>query len=156
LHLAAQHSKLNMVQFLLYRGLTANCRNIHNQSPDVVVGEKTRCEAEKKSNKKIRHILQENGKLQKKLAKHYKEKLRAERKERESLEGASISSKWDLSCCELLEQLEIALCGPVQKHVDDDFEPPTFQPIHRSVVTVSESVAKDPGAGFAVFTRPLS
>lgn len=156
LHLAAQHSKLNMVQFLLYRGLTANCRNIHNQSPDVVVGEKTRNEAEKKSNKKIRHILQENGKLQKKLAKHYKEKLRAERKERESLEGASISSKWDLSCCELLEQLEIALCGPVQKHVDDDFEPPTFQSIHRSVVTVSESVAKDPGAGFAVFTRPLS
>ena len=72
MHLAAQHSKLNMVQFLLYRGLTANCRNIHNQSPDVVVGEKTRCEAEKKSNKKIRHILQENGKLQKKLAKHYK------------------------------------------------------------------------------------
>lgn len=72
MHLAAQHSKLNMVQFLLYRGLTANCRNIHNQSPDVVVGEKTRNEAEKKSNKKIRHILQENGKLQKKLAKHYK------------------------------------------------------------------------------------
>ena len=150
-----------MVQFLLYRGLTANCRNIHHQSPDVVVGEKTTSEAEKKSNKKIRHILQENGKLQKKLAKHYKgklsgklnlltiifwyhmgpsvsssiitsslrifspfldvtkslislvlnnqqtEKLRAERKERESLEGASISSKWDLSCCELLEQLEV-------------------------------------------------
>ena len=35
------------------------------------------------------------------------EKLRAERKERESLEGASISSKWDFSCCELLEQLEV-------------------------------------------------
>merc|ERR1712227_490699 len=84
------------------------------------------------------------------------EKLRAERKERESLEGASISSKWDFSCCELLEQLEIALCGPIQKQVDDDFEPPTYQQIHRNVVTVSESVARDPSAGFAIFTRPLS
>jgi len=60
-----------MVQFLLYRGLTANCRNIHNQSPDMIVGEKG-TDADRKSNKKIRHILQENGKLQKKLAKHYK------------------------------------------------------------------------------------
>ena len=71
MHLAAQHSKLNMVQFLLYRGLTANCRNIHNQSPDMIVGEKGK-QPDTKSNKKIRHILQENGKLQKKLAKHYK------------------------------------------------------------------------------------
>merc|ERR1719394_1249566 len=63
LHLAAQHSKLNMVQFLLYRGLTANCRNIHNQSPDMIVGEKGK-QPDTKSNKKIRHILQENGKLQ--------------------------------------------------------------------------------------------
>jgi hypothetical protein len=155
LHLAAQHSQLNMVQFLLYRGLTANCRNIHNQSPDMIVGEKGK-QPDTKSNRKIRHILQENGKLQKKLAKHYKEKLRAERKERESLEGASISSKWDFSCCELLEQLEIALCGPIQKQVDDDFEPPTYQQIHRNVVTVSESVARDPSTGFAIFTRPLS
>ena len=60
-----------MVQFLLYRGLTANCRNIHNQSPDMIVGEKGK-QPDTKSNKKIRHILQENGKLQKKLAKHYK------------------------------------------------------------------------------------
>jgi hypothetical protein len=155
LHLAAQHSKLNMVQFLLYRGLTANCRNIHNQSPDMIVGEKG-TDAERKSNKKIRHILQENGKLQKKLAKHYKEKLRAERKERESLENESISSRWEFSCCELLEQLEIALCGPIQKQVDDDFEPPAYQQIHRNVVTVSESVARDPSSGFTAFTRPLS
>jgi len=40
------------------------------------------------------------------------EKLRAERKERESLEGASISSKWDFSCCELLEQLEVRFLNP--------------------------------------------
>jgi len=144
-----------MVQFLLYRGLTANCRNIHNQSPDMIVGEKG-TDADRKSNKKIRHILQENGKLQKKLAKHYKEKLRAERKERESLENESISSRWEFSCCELLEQLEIALCGPIQKQVDDDFEPPAYQQIHRNVVTVSESVARDPSQGFAAFTRPLS
>lgn len=155
LHLAAQHTKLNMIQFLLYRGLTANCRNIHNLSPDMVVGEKSLDENDKKSVKQIRYILQENGKLQKKLAKHYKEKLKAERKERESLESASLSSKWEYSCCELLEQLEITLCGPYEKQIEDEFDPPTFQQIPRTVMTISESVSKEPSARFAIFTQPL-
>ena len=77
-------------------------------------------------------------------------------------QSAVIVSKWSWSHfhhCSIFENndfFQIALCGPIQKQVDDDFEPPTYQQIHRNVVTVSESVARDPSAGFAIFTRPLS
>merc|ERR1711937_566617 len=109
LHLAAAHTKLNMIQFLLYRGLTANCRNMHQQSPDMVVGDEESENKDHKRVKKIRRILTENGVLQKKLAQNYKEKLRAERKERESLESLSTRGKWDFTCEELLNSIEVQI-----------------------------------------------
>lgn len=156
LHLAAKHTKLNMIQFLLYRGLTANCRNIHQESPDMVVGE---CEDQStkdpKRIKKIRKILKENGVLQKKLAQSYKEKLRAERKERESLESISTRGKWDFTCEELLNSIENALCGSKSKDVEDDFPSPMPCPISRNIYSVSGVITTDPAKGFEKLTRPI-
>lgn len=152
LHLAAAHTKLNMIQFLLYRGLTANCRNIHQQSPDMVVGDEESENKDHKRVKKIRRILKENGVLQKKLAQNYKEKLRAERKERESLESLSTRGKWDFTCEELLNSIETILCGARTKNVEDDFPPP---PYSRNIFSVSGVITNDPAKGFEKLTRPL-
>lgn len=154
LHLAAKHTKLNMIQFLLYRGLTANCRNIHQQSPDMVVGDEEQTRDSKRQ-KKIRRILKENGILQKKLAQSYKEKLRAERKERESLESISTRGKWDFTCEELLNSIENILCGARTKDVEDDFQPPMPCPISRSIYSVSGVITTDPAKGFEKLTRPI-
>lgn len=106
----------------------------------------------KKKNSKIRKILKENGVLQKKLAQSYKEKLRAERKERESLENISTGSKWDFTCEELLNSIENVLCGKQQKQVEDDFSSTNSQ---RNIYSVSGVITSDPAKGFEKLTRPI-
>lgn len=105
--------------------------------------------------KKIRKILKENGVLQKKLAQSYKEKLRAERKERESLESISTRGKWDFTCEELLNSIENALCGSKSKDVEDDFPSPMPCPISRNIYSVSGVITTDPAKGFEKLTRPI-
>lgn len=108
-----------------------------------------------KRQRKIRKILKENGILQKKLAQTYKEKLRAERKERESLESISTRGKWDFTCEEFLNSIENVLCGTA-KDVEDDFEPPIACPISRGIYSVSSVITSDPAKGFEKLTRPLN
>merc|ERR1711953_269084 len=111
--------------------------------------------------KRIRRVLKENAILQKQLAQNYKEKLRAERKERESLESLSTKSKWEFSCEEFLHSLEGILCG-VSHTVKDDFsdrssssQSSNSQTGLRTTRTTSSIVTTDPAKGFAHFTRPL-
>ncbi|CAG5102835.1 Oidioi.mRNA.OKI2018_I69.chr1.g489.t1.cds [Oikopleura dioica] len=150
-----------MVQFLLYRGLTANCRNVKSQSPSEVVGEAAAAKDVKKV-KRIRRVLKENAILQKQLAQNYKEKLRAERKERESLESLSTKSKWEFTCEEFLHSLEGILCGVSHSVKEGDFSDRSSSSQSsnshtglRTTTTTSSIVTTDPAKGFAHFTRPL-
>lgn len=161
LHLAARHLRCQMVQFLLYRGLTANCRNVKSQSPSEVVGDAAAAKDVKKV-KRIRRVLKENAVLQKQLAQNYKEKLRAERKERESLESLSTKSKWEFTCEEFLHSLEGILCGVGQAVKEDDFSDRSSSSqssnSHTGLNTTRTSssiVTTDPAKGFADFTRTL-